>query len=113
MIIDLKNKNALVCGSTGGIGKASALELAKAGANVTLMARNAEKLSDVLKELDTSKGQQHHFIQADFSDTENVKHAIQDFMKEGYTFQILLNNTGGPPGGAIDTALEEDFLKAL
>jgi 3-oxoacyl-[acyl-carrier protein] reductase len=45
--LNLKGKNALVCGSTGGIGKASALALAELGASVTLIARNELKLKPV------------------------------------------------------------------
>ena len=44
MNLELKNKNALVCGSTQGIGKATAILLAEEGVNVTLIARNKEKL---------------------------------------------------------------------
>ncbi|MDB3926677.1 SDR family NAD(P)-dependent oxidoreductase, partial [Flavobacteriales bacterium] len=44
MNLDLSNKNALVCGSTQGIGKATALALAKMGASVFLMSRNASTL---------------------------------------------------------------------
>lgn len=51
MDLKLKNKKALVCGSTQGIGKATAILLAKEGANVTLVARNEEKLKTVLSEL--------------------------------------------------------------
>ena len=51
MNLDLKGKNALVCGSTQGLGLASAIELAKLGAKVTLMARNGEKLIEVVEYL--------------------------------------------------------------
>ena len=51
MNLDLTNKNALVCGSTAGIGKATAIELASMGATVTLVARNEEKLKETLIEL--------------------------------------------------------------
>ena len=44
MNLGIQNKNALVCGSTAGIGKATSILLAKEGANVTLIARNEEKL---------------------------------------------------------------------
>ncbi len=57
MNLDLKNKNAIVCGSTQGIGEASAIELAKLGANITLIARNEGKLLNVLNNLDKSQGQ--------------------------------------------------------
>ena len=54
MNLNLKNKNAIVCGSTQGIGESSAIELAKLGANITLIARNENKLLNVLNELDKS-----------------------------------------------------------
>jgi len=73
MNLDLKNKNAIVCGSTQGIGEASAIELAKLGANITLIARNESKLLDVLNDLDKSKGQIHSFICIDFSDSQSLK----------------------------------------
>ena len=66
MNLDLKNKNAIVCGSTQGIGEASAIELAKLGANITLIARNKSKLQDVLGSLDTSHAQKHNFLVVDF-----------------------------------------------
>jgi len=51
MNLGLQNKKALVCGSTQGIGKATAILLAEEGVNVTLIARNEEKLKAVLAEL--------------------------------------------------------------
>ena len=51
MNLELINKSALVCGSTQGIGKATAMLLAEEGANVTLIARNEDKLKAVLSEL--------------------------------------------------------------
>ena len=71
MNLDLKNKNAIVCGSTQGIGKASAIQLAKLGANITLIARNESKLLKVLNNLDTSQGQIHSFLCIDFSDSQS------------------------------------------
>ncbi len=73
MNLDLTNKTALVCGSTQGLGYASAAELALLGCNVVLMARNEAKLKEAVKTLNNSKGQKHHYLVADFSDTEAVK----------------------------------------
>ena len=99
MNLDLSNKNALVCGSTQGIGKATALALAKMGASVFLMSRNASTLQDVLSELDTSKGQKHAFFCADFSDVESVKSVAKDLVNQ--SIHILINNTGGPAGATF------------
>ncbi|MEE3037877.1 MAG: SDR family NAD(P)-dependent oxidoreductase, partial [Bacteroidota bacterium] len=54
MDLDLLGKNALVCGSTQGIGKATAQALAKMGATVFLLARNEEKLKKIKSRLDNS-----------------------------------------------------------
>lgn len=112
MIINLENKNALVCGASDGIGRSIALGLAAAGANVTLFARNAEKLGAVLRELDQSMGQKHAFLLADFSQPEEVKKVVTEAAKEN-TYHILVNNTGGPPAGPITKATDSAFLAAL
>ena len=110
MNLDLKNKNALVCGSTQGIGEASAIELAKLGANITLVARNESKLLQVLNRLDTSKGQSHSFVCVDFSNTEKLKSELGLINN---TCHILINNTGGPPGGPIIGAAIQSFEDAF
>jgi len=110
MNLDLKNKNAIVCGSTQGIGEASAIELAILGANITLVARNKGKLLEVLNRLDTSKGQSHFFICVDFSNTEKLKSEL-DLLNN--TYHVLVNNTGGPPSGSIIDASVKSFEDAF
>ncbi len=112
MNLDLTNKTALVCGSTQGLGYASAVELALLGCHIVLMARNKDKLEAVVKTLDQSKGQQHQYLVADFSDTRAVKIAITGFVKKN-TIHILVNNTGGPPGGTALMAKPEEYLTAF
>ena len=110
MNLDLKNKKAIVCGSTQGIGEASAIQLAKLGANITLIARNESKLLNVLSELDKSQGQVHSFVCVDFSDTEKLKEEV-NLLKGNY--HILINNTGGPAGGPITSAETNSFEDAF
>ena len=112
MDLDLTGKTAVVCGSTQGLGYASAVELALMGCAVVLMARNEEKLKEAVKTLHISKGQQHRYLVADFSDTAAVKKAIDGFVQSN-TVHILINNTGGPSGGAALTAKTDDFLTAF
>jgi len=112
MNLDLSDKNALVCGASAGIGKAAAQALATMGASVTLMARNAEKLQQVLTELDNSKGQQHDYLVADFSDPEALKERIVEASLHT-SFHILINNTGGPKGGPIFSAEVGEFTQAF
>ena len=66
MNFELNNKYALVCGSTAGIGKATAIALAQEGVQVTLIARNEEKLKATLADLPQQR--HHDYIVADFSD---------------------------------------------
>jgi 3-oxoacyl-[acyl-carrier protein] reductase len=114
MNLHLKNKNALVCGSSAGIGKASAILLTSLGANVTLVARNEEKLKEVLKTLDTSQGQIHNYVAVDFSSPENVQIEIdKHLINNKINYHILINNTGGPPAGQAIDAKERDFLSAF
>jgi 3-oxoacyl-[acyl-carrier protein] reductase len=112
MNLDLTNKNALVCGSTAGIGKASAKQLAAMGATVTLVARNEEKLKETLIELPFEAGQKHNYFVADFSDPDDVKKKVS-LAVEDKTFHILVNNTGGPKGGPIFEAETDEFIRAF
>jgi len=113
MNMDLHNKTALVCGSTQGIGKASAIELSRLGANIILMSRNERALQETLNELTNEANQKHDFIIADFSNPNTVKQAIDGYIIEKGAIHILVNNTGGPPAGNVSEAKTEDFLKAF
>ena len=109
----LKNKTALVCGSTQGIGKSTAIKLAEMGANITLIARNVDKLKEALKDLPCFEGQKHTYLVADFSKPESLKQIISKFVAEGNKVNILINNTGGPKGGPIKDATIEEFINTF
>lgn len=113
MDLSLKNKRAIVCGSTQGIGLATAKELADLGASITLVARNEEKLSDVVKTLFISPEQQHNYVVADFNRPEELRAAILAQLREIPEADILVNNTGGPPSGAALEATPDEFIKAF
>jgi 3-oxoacyl-[acyl-carrier protein] reductase len=112
MNIDLTGKKAIVCGSTQGIGRASAVELATLGASVILIARNEEELKRTAAAL-PSKDQSHGYIVADFSQPEKLRQLVDDYIKSNGPVHILVNNTGGPPGGPITTAAASEFLSAF
>lgn len=109
MNLSLEGKNAIICGSTQGIGLAIAEELALLGANCTLIARNEEALKTAIQSLDIALRQQHGYLVADFSKPDEVKKVIEAHVAD-HAVHILINNTGGPPGGPIIDAKEEAFL---
>jgi len=114
MDLNLEGKNALVCGSTQGIGKATAHLLATMGANVILVSRNKEKLEQVQANLPRPNGQQHGFIAADFSKPGQLKTALEDWKaNHELGLHILINNTGGPPGGPAHQADIEAYRAAF
>ena len=114
MDLSLKGMKALVCGSSQGIGKEIALDLANEGVEVVLMARSEEKLKRVINKLSTKNNQKHKYIIADFEDDNELNKKIKSFDKTHSTnFDILINNTGGPPPGRIVDAEVKDFEKYM
>ena len=109
--MNLSGKTALASGATGGIGMASAINFAKLGANVILMARNEEKLKKTLELLDTAKGQTHSYLIADLSNDESLEKACTQI--KSMKIDILLNNTGGPAGGPITEADPVAFINTF
>ncbi|HNT49307.1 MAG TPA: SDR family oxidoreductase [Cyclobacteriaceae bacterium] len=112
MNLNLEGKNALVCGSTQGIGKASAVELAKMGATITLVARNEQILQATCRELSVHASQKHTYLVADFSLPDQLKTVIESFVM-GKQIHVLINNTGGPPAGLAIDALPGQFIEAF
>ena len=111
MNLQLNNKYALVCGSTAGIGKATAMALAAEGVQITLIARNEAKLKTVLSELPPQRN--HDYIVADFSNPSELKSKVSDYISKHHGFHILVNNTGGPKGGPVFSAEIEEFESAF
>lgn len=111
--MELSEKNAIVCGSTQGIGLATAKLMAQRGAEITLVARNEMKLKEALLRLDTSNNQQHKYIVADFSKPEELKEKINQYLTEGNKPHILVNNSGGPKGGPIIEAKTSEFINTF
>lgn len=111
MNLNLHGKNALVCGGSKGIGKASAEALARLGANVTIVSRNTGNLMETIAALPKQSDQHHDYLKADFADSADLKRKVKQLL-DSKTIHILINNTGGPPSGAMLSAEPEDFLDA-
>lgn len=111
MDLSLSGKYALVGGASAGIGRATAMALATSGASVTLLARTEKTLQEAVSQLPNTQGQQHHYIVADFADPAAMLLQVQEHLSQ-HPVHILVNNTGGPPGGPITGAAPAAFLAA-
>lgn len=113
MNISLSGKTAIVCGSTQGIGKAIAIELASMGAGITAVARNEIKLKELMGALPSDKEQKHNYFIADFSHPRELESELKKHLDQNPAPDILINNTGGPPAGqAIDASIDA-FVSAF
>ena len=112
MDLDLTGKYALVGGGSKGLGLASARELAALGATVTLASRTEADLQKALSSLPVTAGQQHDYLVLDYDDPESVRQAVRRRLEQ-QAYHILVNNTGGPPGGPIRLARVEEFEVAF
>ena len=107
MEIILEGKKALVGGSSRGIGRAIARQLAESGASVTLMARSEEKMKTIIEKLPTENGQNHRYLKVDFSNHNAYKSIIEKFFATNQV-DILINNTQGPEaGGALEKRVDD------
>ena len=109
----LTKLNALVCGSTSGIGLSTAQEFAELGASVTLFARSEEKLQTTLSMLQNSDTQRHQYLVGDFNSPNQIKEIVESHISSGNNYHILINNSGGPKGGPIVDANVAEFIEGF
>lgn len=113
MNLDLTGKHALVCGGSHGIGRAAAVELAALGADVTLLARSRDALDTAHDALPKHHAaQQHATIAADMNEHDDLRAKVEA-AAQARPFHILVNNSGGPPGGPTAAAALDDFRIAF
>jgi 3-oxoacyl-[acyl-carrier protein] reductase len=112
MDISLKGKYAVICGSTQGIGLATAGVLADLGASCILIARNKDALLKAVAGLPVSATQDHRSAVADFTNPDRVREVIAEITAE-LNVEILVNNSGGPKAGPVLDADAGDFEKAF
>ncbi|HZX80244.1 MAG TPA: SDR family oxidoreductase [Lysobacter sp.] len=103
MDLDLTGRHALVCGASEGIGRAAAQELAAMGADVTVLARRADALQDVVAALPVRGVQAHGWLAADVSRLDALDAQVRGLVT-GKPVHVLVNNTAGPPGGPAHAA---------
>ena len=112
MNISLKGKNALIGGSSRGLGYAVARQLAISGASVTLMSRNEKKLKEIVVNLENETKIKHNYLIVDFNDFDSYKEKISTFLIDN-PIDILVNNTQGPKPGDVESLSIEDYQNAF
>ena len=112
MNISLKGKNALIGGSSRGLGYAVARQLAISGASVTLMSRNEKKLKEIVANLENETKIKHNYLIVDFNNFDSYKEKISTFLSDN-PIDILVNNTQGPKPGDVESLSIEDYQNAF
>ena len=97
-MINLDGKRALVCGGTSGIGKAAAECLIACGSEVVILSRSASG---------------NNTISCDLEDLDSLTVSVNKEIESNGPFEILINNSGGPPSGPLIDAKPSDFEKAF
>ena len=112
MTFSLQGKVALVTGASRGIGKAIALALAKAGADLSICGRDVAKLSDCRKEIE-SLGRRCLSIKTDVSNPEEVNGMVNKTLDKFGKIDILVNNAGITRDGLLVRMKDEDWKAVL
>ena len=94
METSMKGKTVLVTGGTNGIGLVTARELARMGAQVTIISRNAEKCAAVAEAIKVETGNPIEFIAADLSTLAGIMQVAAAFKQRHTRLQVLVNNAG-------------------
>lgn len=101
MDLGLKNKVAIVTGSSQGIGKAIALGLAEEGAKLSICARDERQLEETANEIKSATSTQILAVKADLTREDDIHRLVASTAQEFGGIDILVNNTGGPPSATF------------
>ena len=105
-------KVALVTGGTSGIGRETALQLARAGAKVVLAGRRLEEGKAVAEEIKAAGGEAH-FVQTDVTKETEVKRLVEETVAHFGSLDIAFNNAGIEQTGPVTEVTEEDYRKVF
>jgi len=113
MDLGIKDKVAIVCASSKGLGKAVAFGLAREGVKLTVCARGKRDLDKTADEIVKETGAQVLAVECDMSKTDDIKKVVDETIKKYSRIDIVVNNAGGPPTGAFLDFSLEDWQKAI
>ena len=115
MNLNLKNKNAIICASSQGLGKAAALDLAEEGVNLAICSRDQDKINKVKEEIHQKIGTEIKVIalQVDLDSPDEIQAFYKQVENDLGSVDILVNNNGGPPPSTFEQLSDDDWQKAF
>ena len=115
MNLNLNNKNAIVCASSQGLGKAAALDLAEEGVNLAICSRDQNKINKVKEEIHQKINSEIKVIalQVDLDSPDEIQAFYKQVENDLGSVDILVNNNGGPPPSTFEQLSDDDWQKAF
>jgi NAD(P)-dependent dehydrogenase (short-subunit alcohol dehydrogenase family) len=111
--MNLPGKVCLVTGGTSGIGAATALSLARKGANVAIAARRSLRIPDELRAAAEMHGATARSLEVDVADPESCRTCIAQVVKDFGRLDVLVHSAGGPVPGSIYAVTDESWMNAF
>jgi 3-oxoacyl-[acyl-carrier protein] reductase len=113
MDLRLEGRIALVTAASQGIGRATALALAREGVRLAICARDAARLERTAEELRESTGAEVQAIACDLADAAQIEAMVARVVARFGTVHVLVNNAGGPPPGPFERLTDADWQRAF
>ena len=115
MNLNLKNKNAIVCASSQGLGKAAALDLAEEGVNLAICSRDQDKINKVKEEIHQKTKSEIKVIalKVDLDSPDEIQAFYKQVENDLGSVDILVNNNGGPTPSTFEQLSDDDWQKAF
>jgi 3-oxoacyl-[acyl-carrier protein] reductase len=111
--LGLEGKVALVGASSKGLGKASALALAREGARVAICARTESDLEAAAAEIRDDSGAEVLAVRADLTEAEDIRNVVAATVERFGGIDVLVNNSGGPATGKFADLTDEDWQRGF
>lgn len=113
MNLGLTDKSVIVCASSAGLGRATALEFAREGANVMFCGRREAQLHQAVSEVARETGREAKYTVADLTQAADIERLIEATVSQFGGIFTLVNNGGGPPAGSFDQLDDRAWQKAF
>jgi len=115
MNLNLNNKNAIVCASSQGLGKAAALDLAEEGVNLAICSRDQDKINKVKEEIHQKINSEIKVLalKVDLDSPDEIQAFYKQVENDLGSVDILVNNNGGPPPSTFEQLSDDDWQKAF